>query len=40
LHSGLRAKELCKLKPHNVKLGKKGSDGEKEVRSIAVRATG
>jgi integrase len=40
LHSGLRAEELCKLKPHYVKLGKKGSDGEKEVRPIAVKAPG
>jgi site-specific recombinase XerC len=23
LHSGLRAEELCKLKPHHVKLGKR-----------------
>jgi hypothetical protein len=38
LHSELRAKVLCKLKAHHVKLGKKGSDGEKEVRPIAVRA--
>jgi hypothetical protein len=31
---------LCKLKPHHVKLGKKGSDSEKEVWPIAVRAPG
>jgi hypothetical protein len=36
LHSRLRAEVLCKLKPHHVKLGKKGSNGEKEVRPIAV----
>jgi hypothetical protein len=40
LPSGLRAEELCKLKPHHVKLDKKSSDGEKEVRPIAVRAPG
>jgi hypothetical protein len=40
LHSRLRAEELSKLKPHHVKLGKKGSDGEKELRPIAVRVPG